>query len=386
MLSLMMLLSTAVGGTAFAEQADQIYDHVLKMDTHLHVDVPMEDEDIPWNEEIDLRTAMADAGMNAIGMTFAVDYVTLNYEGHAYKRFMNAMDEMDRILEANGIERTLTYAQLVENFENGEPIVIQCVEGGHFLEGDVSRLQEAYDRGLRVFCLLHDNDADPPLGDVYTNEPQYGGLTQLGADAIAECERLGILVDLAHCDDTTVQMALEVATKPLMISHTGLNTQVGDDFMSKMMLPRLISPETAKLVADHDGVIGVWPHLANSPEEYAANIKAMVDVVGIDHVTIGTDSKITAEFNEWQNLPREDDGEDRREHNGDGEGFGEQDGGGFMINETEDKGINHVWTAEDENFYYSVIQALVNEGFNEEEIGKITGGNFARIFEQATME
>ena len=58
------------------------------------------------------------------------------------------------------------------------------------------------------------------------------------------------------------------------------------------MLPRLISPELAKEVAEQGGVIGIWPHLAGSPEEYALNIQAMVDIVGIDHVTIGTDEKI----------------------------------------------------------------------------------------------
>ena len=333
---------------------DAIYNSVIRMDTHLHVDVPMESSQLP-GPDVDLRTAMENAGMNAIGMTFAVDYVQLNREGQAYDRFLTALDAQDRILEDSGIRRTLNGEQMMENFKNGEPIVIQEVEGAHFLEGDVSRLQIAYDRGVRIFDLFHDNDADPALGDVYTNPVVYGGLTELGEDAIRESERLGILIDLAHASDDTVRDALKVATKPILISHTGLNTQLGSSPMASFMLPRLISPELAKEVADAGGVIGVWPHLANSPAEYAANIKAMVDAAGIDHVTIGTDSKITPEYDERSGSSRQG-----------------------------SNAANHVWNDVDDSFYHSVISELINLGYSQEDIYKICGGNFYRVFAEAT--
>ena len=158
----------------------------------------------------------------------------------------------------------------------------------------------------------------------------------MGAETIRECERLGILVDLAHASDDTVKMALEIATKPILISHTGLNTRLGTSPMAQFMLPRLISPELAKQVAEAGGVIGIWPHLANSPAEYAENIKAMVDVVGIDHVTIGTDSKITPEYDERSGASRPGDG-----------------------------AANHVWGDVNDSFYHSVITELVKLGYSE---------------------
>ena len=358
-----------------------IYNSIFKMDTHLHLDVPMEKDNMPWTEYIDLREAMKKTGMNAIGATFAVDYVKLKYEGHALERFNNALDEIDRILAYNNIERALNYEDVIKKYNAGEPVVIQEVEGGHFLEGDVSRIDDAYNRGLRIFCLLHDNDATPPLGDVYTNEPAFGGLTTLGADTIKECERLGILVDLAHCDDTTVKMALEVATKPLVISHTGPKPDVEPtDGMAKMMTARLIKKDIAKLVADKGGVVGIWPHLANSPEEYAKNIKIMVDAIGIDHVCIGTDSKITTEFSEWEDwgndnkIEKKHDDEKKKDEGDKPAGFGKKD----------PNAINHVWNDVNENFYMSVVRALYNEGFNKEEIAKITGENFLRVFKTTT--
>ena len=346
--------SDVASATVASEDVETIYDSIIRMDTHLHVDVPMSNGQT-LNDTIDLRVAMENAGMNAIGMTFAVDYVQLTEEGQAYDRFVNALTAMDKILEDNGLERTLTAAQMMGNFENGIPIVIQEVEGAHFLEGDVSRLQTAYDRGVRILDLFHDNDADPALGDVYTNAVVYGGLTELGEETLRECERLGILVDMAHASDDTVRDALAIATKPILISHTGLNTQLGNSQMAQFMLPRLISPELAKEVADAGGVIGVWPHLANTPEEYAANIKAMVDVVGIDHVTIGTDSKITPGYDERSGSFRQGSGT-----------------------------ANHVFNDVDDNFYHSVITELVALGFTQEDIYKICGGNFLRVFEAAT--
>ena len=155
-------------------------------------------------------------------------------------------------------------------------------------------MEEAYNRGLRHFGLLHDSDATLPLGDEYTNPPRYGGLTVFGTSVIKECNRLGVVVDLAHANLQTTQGALKVTNRPVIISHTGLDTQLGNDpRMAQMMHPRLISEEQAKIVADAGGAIGVWTHLSDTPLEYAHNIRALVDVIGVDHVCIGTDTKET---------------------------------------------------------------------------------------------
>ena len=366
-----------------ADKASEILSRTLTFDTHLHVDVPLKSEDMP-GADTDLAAAMKKAGLGGAVMTFAVDYVPLKTEGQAYQRFLNGLAGQKAMLNYSGIELSLNADDVRRHFKAGEPVVIQSVEGGHFLEGDISRLKEAYDSGLRIFGLLHDNDADPPLGDVYTNEPAFGGLTELGEAAIRESEKLGILVDLAHADDTTVKMALAVATKPILISHTGLNTRLGSDkFMAQMMYKRLISPETAKLVASKGGVIGIWPHLADTPEEYAANLKAMVDVVGIDHVTIGTDSKITPEYNEFnpewaahnkEMAEKKESGEERQNNADERRGPPKQNL----------SAANHVWNDESDSFYHSVIRCLLDMSFSESDIAKIAGGNFMRIFEIAT--
>jgi len=324
----------------------------MGIDTHNHIDVPLNTAELP-GPKIDLAAEMKRSGLSAICMTFATDY----QKGDAYERFLNGLTAMDEQLKVNGLQRAFTLRDLQKAHRKHHPAVIQSVEGAHFLDGHLDRLSVAYKRGLRVLTLLHDNDANVPLGDVFTNPIRYGGLTSFGAEVIRECNRLGILVDLSHANVPTVTAALKVASHPLLVSHTGLDTQLGqNETMARMMRPRLINREHAKFIADTGSVIGVWTHLADSSLEYAQNIRAMVDVVGIDHVCIGTDTKLTPAYHPP------------------GDKRGGRMGGGS----------NETWPDQKFGFYYTVVDALLKTGFNTDEIGKIGGGNFCRVFDAAT--
>lgn len=297
---------------------------------------------------------MKRSGLSAICMTFATDY----QPGDAYSRFLTGFASMDKQLKRNGMTRSLNAADVRTAHTKGQPTVIQSIEGAHFLQGHLERVEEAYHRGLRHFGLLHDSDAPVPLGDVYTNPPTFGGLTAFGAQVIRECNRLGILVDLAHASNETIDAALKVAAHPVLISHTGLDTQLGNDpRMAQMMRPRLIGKGQAKIVAEAGGVIGVWTHLADTPLDYAQNVRALVDVIGVDHVCIGTDTKLTP--------PSPRPGDPQRSAR-----IGER--------------TNQAWRDQTAGFYFAVVDAMLKTGFTPDEIGKIGGGNFLRVFGAAT--
>jgi membrane dipeptidase len=273
------------------------------------------------------------------------------------------------------MKRSLTPDDIRNAHKNGQPTVIQAVEGGHFLEGHLERVEEAYGRGLRHFGLLHDSDASVPLGDVYTNPPRYGGLTPFGAAILKECNRLGILIDLAHANMQTTEAALGVTTRPVIISHTGLDTQLGNNpSVAQMMRPRLISKEQAKLVATAGGLVGVWTHLADTALDYARNVRALVDVIGVEHVCMGTDTKLT------QPSPRPN----GPGPSGPGPGGPPPGGPGQQQHPHVGERTNQAWQDETVGFYYVVVDAMLKTGFTPDEIGKIGGGNFLRVFDKVT--
>ena len=344
----------------------------IGIDTHNHIDVPLTAAEMP-GPNIDLASEMKRSGLSAICMTFATDY----QPGDAYDRFLRGLASMDRQLERNAMKRSLTPDDIRNAHKNGQPTVIQAVEGGHFLEGHLERVEEAYGRGLRHFGLLHDSDASVPLGDVYTNPPRYGGLTPFGAAILKECNRLGILIDLAHANMQTTEAALGVTTRPVIISHTGLDTQLGNNpSVAQMMRPRLISKEQAKLVATAGGLVGVWTHLADTALDYARNVRALVDVIGVEHVCIGTDTKLTQPSPRPNGPGPSGPGPGGPPPGGSGPGQQQHPHGGERTNQA--------WQDETVGFYYVVVDAMLKTGFTPDEIGKICGGNFLRVFDKVT--
>jgi membrane dipeptidase len=378
-----------------------IVPNTIGIDTHNHIDVPLTAAEMP-GPDIDLAGEMKRSGLSAICMTFATDY----QPGDAYDRFLKGLDSMDRQLARNGMKRSLTAADVRAAHDNHQPTVIQAIEGAHFLQGHLERVEEAYERGLRHFGLLHDSDASVPLGDVYTNAPKFGGLTDFGAQVIKQCNRLGILIDLAHANMQTTQAALKVTTRPVIISHTGLDTQLGSNpSMAQMMRPRLISKEQAKMVADAGGLVGVWTHLANTPLDYGKNIRALVDVIGVDRVCIGTDTKLTPPSTAQNGAPGSGRGPGDPGPNGAGPGapnpgdrgpgFGGPGPGGRAF---DGRGLGGsqgprvgertdlAWQDETAGFYFVVVDAMLKTGFTADEIAKIGGGNFLRVFGEAVKK
>lgn len=160
------------------------------------------------------------------------------------------------------------------------PGALLAVEGGDFLEGKLERVKEAHDRGVQSIQLTHYRVNE--LGDIQTEAPRHGGLTPFGRDVIREMNQLGMVVDVAHLTYDGVKHAAEVTGKPLLLSHTVLQTNFA----------RSVSAEHARLVAKTGGLVGIFP--VNSGgyrgfDGYIQHIVRMIDTVGVDHVGIGTD-------------------------------------------------------------------------------------------------
>jgi membrane dipeptidase len=178
----------------------------------------------------------------------------------------------------------ITTAAGLQSARAGRPSAVVAAEGADFLEGNPDRVDEAYARWqLRHLQLTHYRVNE--LGDIQTEEPVHGGLTDLGAEVIRRCNKLGVVVDVAHGTLDLVRRAATVTTKPLLLSHTSLTTR-------PRPFTRLITPEHARIVAGTGGMIGIWPVAELFPDmaALAGGIARMAAVAGVDHVGLGTDS------------------------------------------------------------------------------------------------
>ena len=157
------------------------------------------------------------------------------------------------------------------------------VEGGDFLEDKPDKVEEAFRDGVRSIQLVH--YVPNKVGDLQTTESTNNGLSAFGKEVVLEMNKLGMLIDLAHADYQTVKDVVSLTDSPVMLSHSILEMEA-----DRPIAKRAISKDHAKLIAQTGGIIGAWPSGFNkSFDEYVDNTLRLVEVVGIDHVGIGTD-------------------------------------------------------------------------------------------------
>ena len=166
-----------------------------------------------------------------------------------------------------------------------DPSLVLAIEGCDFLDGDLDRLNAMEARGVRSMQLTHFIVNE--TGDIQTAPPVHGGLTPFGAEVVARMNKIGVIVDVAHCAEQTVRGVVKAASKPILCSHANLlepGVPGGEH-------PRFISRDYAAMVVETGGVIGAWLSTLTR-EKVPGLIRHMfrlIDAVGIDHVGIGTD-------------------------------------------------------------------------------------------------
>jgi membrane dipeptidase len=166
-----------------------------------------------------------------------------------------------------------------------DPALVLAIEGCDFLEGDLDRLDAVEARGVRSIQLTHYLVNE--TGDIQTAPPVHGGLTPFGADVVRRMNRLGLILDVAHCSEATVRGVADIATRPFICSHSNLKEPGGPNGDH----PRFIGPEYARMVVQSGGVVGAWISVLVE-EKLPGLIRhmfRMIDALGIDHVGIGTD-------------------------------------------------------------------------------------------------
>ncbi|MGF1757149.1 membrane dipeptidase [Photobacterium sagamiensis] len=156
------------------------------------------------------------------------------------------------------------------------------LEGMHALQGGSDALKEFYLAGYRMMGLTHFSDNQIAGSAHGVNK---GGLTELGRTLIPQMESLGITIDLAHASPAAFRETLELATKPIVVSHGGVQGTCPGN--------RNLTDEQIGAVAKNAGVIGIgyWKSAVCDPgvKGIVKAILYTIKVAGIDHVGLGSD-------------------------------------------------------------------------------------------------
>jgi len=217
----------------------------------------------------------------------------------------------------------------------GKIAAMLSIEGGEAVEADLGILRMLHRLGVRAMGLTW-NERNQ-IADGAAEGRTKGGLTNFGVELISEMNRIGMIVDVSHLSDPGFYDVMETTTKPIIASHS--NCRALCDHR------RNLTNDMIKCLADNGGVMGMnfSPSFIDQDKERATvervldHIDHVVELVGINHVGLGSD------FDGISSTPR---------------------------------GL------EDVTKLPNITAGLVGGGYDEDEVMKVLGGNFLRVFRQ----
>ena len=247
--------------------------------------------------------------------------------GEAFAFTLERFDRIMKTVRAGDAVHAASPEAVVEARRRGAVALLPALEGADGLEGKLDNLRELHRRGLRLVQLLHFVDND--LGSNQIPPHDGRGLTGFGREVVREANRLGIIVDLAHANTRTIMDALAVSSQPIIFSHTGAKALYDGD--------RYLTDDEIRAIGAKGGLIGIWPTAAlKTIAEMVGHIDHVKKLVGIDHIAIGSDLR----------------------------------------------GMEYIEAFGEEANFSVIVQGLADAGYRDEEIGKVMGGNFFRLWEQ----
>ena len=246
---------------------------------------------------------------------------------------VDRMQRLDDTIEAGYAVRADVPQDALDARANGDVALLPALEGADALEGSMENFYELHRRGLRLIQPIHFRNNE--LGHMQTWPYSPGGLTEFGKAVVRESNRLGVIIDMAHANSETMRDILALSEDPVLFSHGGVRALTDDD--------RVVTDEEIRLIAENGGVVGIWPNgsRVETLELMVDYIEHVIRIGGIDHVGIGSDLRGVSRYST---------------------GFGGN-----------------------ANFR-AVAAELLSRGYSDDEVGKVMGGNFFRVWSTVAGE
>ena len=275
-------------------------------------------------------------------------------------------------------EIALTPDQAVDIVRRHKRFVFISMENGNPFGQDLTLMKTFYAFGVRVMGPVH--FLNNQLGDSATDKTEWGGLSPLGKQFVAEANRMGILLDASHASDGVLDDMLALSKAPIILSHSGVKAIYNH--------PRNIDDAHLKALAAHGGVIQInaysaymidQPHI---PERDAAMGKLMAQMTSPGK---RTEAQTIALFAARAEIDRKwpvkrDNFDDYMQH---------------MLHAIQMAGIDHVGVSgdfdggggiaglDDVTAYPRITAALLKAGYSKDDIAKVWGLNALRVMRQA---
>lgn len=178
------------------------------------------------------------------------------------------------------------YVELVFHKETGRKSIMLGIENGIALEGDLKNLKHFADRGIVYMTLCHNGDND--ICDSAKGSNTHNGVSDFGKKVIREMNKLGIMVDLSHASEKSFYDALEISQQPIVCSHSSCRALCDH--------PRNLTDDQMRALAKKGGIMQITLYTGflrsdgeATMEDAIAHLEHAIEVMGIDHVGIGTD-------------------------------------------------------------------------------------------------
>ncbi len=386
LLALVVIASCRGGadrGELDLEHANRLAHELLIVDTHIDVPYRLTEK----MEDVGQATDGGDfdyprARQGGLDVAFMSIYVPASYQeaGGAKELADELIDLVEGIAQEHPDKFALaaTVDDVRRRVAEGRVVLALGMENGAAIEGDLANLRHFHERGIRYITLAH-SKANQICDSSYDEERRWNGLSPFGREAMAEMNRVGMMIDISHVSDEAAREAIELSEAPVIASHSSCRSFTPG-------WERNISDELIALLAAKGGVVQVnfgsgfvndtyrqewlaqWDQLEKYFEEHqideeSAEAKAyrenyrqqnpiepadiddvvdhidhIVQLVGIDHVGLGSDFDGLGD-----SLPR---------------------------------GL------EDVSAYPNLIRELLERGYSEEQIAKICSGNILRVWSE----
>ena len=336
-----LLLPIVLLGQQVSEEARRLHEDAFVFDAHIHVINRQfhDGSDIGQRlkgGQVDLVRAK-EGGVDAMFFSLFIpeQYYPPRFETeHAFRLMDKALEQIRRNEDKIAIARKASDIDRIR--KQGKIAAILDLEGGFNLDGDVKVLERLYKMGLRSAQLPAHNWANK-FADSCCAKPLWNGINAQGGEVVSTMNRLGMIINVSHASDATIEQVLEISADPILATHHGMRAlndiprtmpdalmkkiaakggaigfHIGNEFHSRKMFDwrtaqagkpfwdttaigekerKLKIEEVDRLVAPTFPMMGTNPpdELLMSVDEWIGVIERAISVVGEDHVMLGSD-------------------------------------------------------------------------------------------------